>query len=132
MKKTKVTKYRLILSLSDEDVAFEKLFNDLTSIESKFLHNVALINQAKRKHFLKILHAYCNQREWDHASSTVSPFFETVPVHLATAEPPRRPSPSPPPTPVKHATIEEASIPPEGMHQPGGIINFGKFNLEIK
>ena len=51
MNNKKSSKYRLILSLTDQDVAFERLFREMSAIEHEFA-DAESINHAKRKHFL--------------------------------------------------------------------------------
>ncbi len=125
MKNRKTTKYRLILTLSDQDIAFERLYFELLDIDNKFF-DAESINNAKRKHFLKILLEYCNP----HAANA----YKTLPFTAEAIDPPSKLAPSPPPTPppdthASYANSEEVT-PPTGLHKPDGSISFGKFQLK--
>ena len=128
MRKTTVTKYRLILSLSDQDVAFEPLYSELKEIEHKYSDSEA-VNNEKRKLFLRILLTYCIT----HSRNTS---MKNASLHLGVAavDPPTRLAPSPPPTPPPdiHASYDtsEEVTPQTGLHKPDGSISFGKFQLK--
>lgn len=123
MNNKKTTKYRLILSLTDQDIAFERLYVELINIERDHSDSESISN-AKRKHFLKILLAYCNP----HSSNA----YTTLPARAAVVNPPSRVAPSPPPTPppVLCLTQEEVT-PPTGLRKADGRIHFGDLKIDI-
>lgn len=128
MKKTKSTKYRFILSLTELDVAYERLFIELVAIDRKFSEDDASKNQAKRKLFLKILLAYCNPTTTNTANA-----HTTVASSFPAADPPPMLAPSPPPTPPPdtYKTSKEEVTPPTGLRKADGRIHFGDLKIEI-
>ena len=60
MKKTQVTKIRLALNLTSELVGYDKLFNELASIDAQYGEGSPLAAKMRRKHLIEILHMYCN------------------------------------------------------------------------
>jgi hypothetical protein len=128
MRKTNVTKYRLILSLSDQDVAFEPLYSELKEIEHKYSDSEA-VNNEKRKLFLRILLTYCIT----HSCNTP---MKNASVHLgvATVDQPTRLAPSPPPTPPpdKPHTSEKEITTPSGLKIGDSRIHFGDLKLDIE
>lgn len=124
MKNNKSTKYRLILSLTDQDIGFERLYNELINIE-RANSDPQSISNAKRKLFLKILYAYCNPY-----SSNV---YVTVPAHAAVVDVPQMMAPSPPPTPPPdtYKKLEEEVTPPTGLRKADGRIHFGDLKIDI-
>lgn len=127
MKKAKCTKYRFILSLTDLDVAYERLFIELVSIDSKYSEDEASKNQAKRKLFLKILLAYCNSNTPSKANA-----YTTAISSFAVADPTQMRAPSPPPTPPPDPyQTSEVVTPPTGLRQSDGRIHFGDLKIDI-
>lgn len=124
MKNNKSTKYRLILSLTDQDIGFERLYNELINIE-RANSNPQSISNAKRKLFLKILYVYCNPY-----SSNV---YVTVPAHAGVVDAPQMMAPSPPPTPPPdtYKKLEEEVTPPTGLRKADGRIHFGDLKIDI-
>ncbi len=126
MKKLKTTKYRFIFSLNELDFAYEKLFIEMISIDCKFSDDSPSINRAKRKLFLKILLAYCNQNNsCSHATVTVS---------AAAVDPPPCPAHAPPPTPPPDnlKNLEVEVTPPSGLRKNDGRIHFGDLKIDIE
>lgn len=121
MKNKKSTKYRLILTLSDQDIAFARLYSELLEIDNKFSDSESISNE-KRKLFLRILLEYCNTH-----SRVTSKTYASVQSSAATVDPPPMLTTSPPPD--AHDSSEEIT-PPTGLHKPDGSISFGKFQLK--
>ena len=129
MKKTKSTKYRFILSLTELDVAYERLFIELVAIDRKFSDDDASKNQAKRKLFLKILLTYCNPNTTSTANA-----YTTVASSFPAADPPPMLAPSPPPIPPPdtYKKLEEEVTPPTGLRKADGRIHFGELKIDIE
>lgn len=119
MNNKKSTKYRFILTLSDQDIAYVRLYNELKGIELKHCDSEN-INSEKRKLFLRILLAYCNQ--------PTSNFYTTVPASTAVVDPPPILCPSPPPTPPPNT---HEVTPPTGLKKNDGKIHFGDLKIDI-
>jgi hypothetical protein len=128
MKELKKTKYRFIFSLNEQDFAFEKLFVEMISIDSKFSDDSASINRAKRKLFLKILLAYCN-----HNNSYAD---ATVPISVAAVDPPHSQAHALPATPspnkLKQLEVEIEVTPPSGLRKSDSRIHFGDLKIDIE
>jgi hypothetical protein len=126
MNNKKSTKYRFILTLSDQDIAYVRLYNELKGIELKHSDSENS-NSEKRKLFLRILLAYCNP----HSSNV----YATVPAHAAVVDAPQMMAPSPPPTPppdtYKKLEEEEEVTPPTGLRKADGRIHFGDLKIDI-
>lgn len=140
MKKTRTSKYRLILSFSEQDVAFEKLYLELIAIESEFSNDATLMSQAKRKHFMKILLVHCSSTTRHSPpnlqTNQVTPVSSLMEVAAPRAEsnsdPPLIKAPAPPPTPPpKTQRADEKAIATNDLPKSEGILSFGKFLLEI-
>ena len=125
MNNKKSTKYRFILTLSDQDIAYVLLYDELKEIELKH-SNSENIKSEKRKLFLRILLEYCNTH-----SRITSKTYASVPSSAATVDPPTWLAPSPPPTssPDAHVTLEAITA-HSGLHKTDGSISFGKFQLK--
>jgi hypothetical protein len=141
MKKTRTSKYRLILSFSEQDVAFEKLYLELLAIESEFSNDATLMSQAKRKHFMKILLLHCSSTTRHSPSNLqatqvipVSSLMEAAaPRAESNSDPPLIKAPAPPPTPPPQLQrVSEETIGADDLPKSSGILSFGKFLLEIK
>lgn len=122
MKNKKSTKYRLILTLSDQDIAFARLYNELKKIEHKYSGSEN-INNEKRKLFLRILLAYCNPH-----TSDASNAYTIVPARAAVIDPPPILAPTPPPTPPPDT---HEVTPSTGLKKPDGRIHFGDLKIDI-
>lgn len=144
MKKTRTSKYRLILSFSEQDVAFEKLYLELIAIESEFSNDATLMSQAKRKHFMKILLLHCNQNLQSYQTNSQltktkpipSQILEVTPTTESNTDPPTKQAPSPPPTPPplsRDKNLGAENITKAGLAmQDQDVISFGEFKLVIK
>lgn len=141
MKKIRTTKYRLILSFTEQHVAFEKLFRELVAIENEFSTDATLISQAKRIHFMKILLAHCSSITRDGQSNLQAPqvkpvssrMEEAAPRAESNSDPPLTLAPSPPPTPPPEMQrVGEKQIEANDLPKSNEILSFGKFLLEIK
>jgi hypothetical protein len=140
MTKTRTTKYRLILSFTEQHVAFEKLFRELVAIEDEFSSDATLIAQEKRKHFMKILLAHCSYTTRHSPSNLQATQVKPVSsqteeaVHRAesNSDPPLMLAPAhPPTTPPKTQRAHEKSIAANDLPKSEGVLSFGKFLLEI-
>lgn len=141
--KIRTTKYRLILSFTEQHVAFEKLYRELVAIENEFSTDATLIAQEKRKHFMKILLTHCSSTTRDGQSNLQAPQVKPVSSRMEVAapraesnsDPPLTLAPSPPPTPPPFGMDKDLgtkNIPKKGLAMQDGVISFGEFKLVIK
>lgn len=102
--------------------------------------DAALVSQAKRKLFLKILFEHCNQNlqsfqtnsQLTKAKPIAWQSLEVAPTTESNTDPPLTLAPAPPPTPPpKTQGVHEKVIATNDLPKLNGILSFGKFLLEI-
>lgn len=103
--------------------------------------DAALVSQAKRKLFLRILFTHCNENLQSFQANSqltktkpiASQSLEATPTPESNTDPPSKQAPSPPPTPPPQLQrVSEETIEANDLPKSSGILSFGKFLLEIK
>ena len=158
MKKTQVTKIRLALNLTSELVGYDKLFNELASIDAQHGEGSPFAAKMRRKHLIEILHMYCNNgfslepgtgkrapvlgNQSDALALQIAeaqsekPFVAAV-NQTETAKASLNPIAAEQSSPTQSAFTDTAQISEEasntpycGLHKPDGSISFGKFVIQ--
>ncbi len=133
MSKPQSIKFRLNLSLSSSNVAFEKLFHELAAIENKYVTDSAIAAIEKRKHLTRILLAYSNSLIDQPpllVSEQVSQFSRRSKTPEVLSAPESAPQNSPT-TSLQQNHDHADEVPHDGVLKEDGSRQFGGLNLKI-
>lgn len=133
MSKPQSIKFRLNLSLSSSNVAFEKLFQELAAIENKYASDLAIATIEKRKHLTRILLVYSNSRN-DQPSHLVGDQISHFRSRSKTPEILSAHDSAPsslPTTSMQHNHDHTDEVLNDGVLKEDGSRQFGGLNLKI-